>query len=65
MQSVQKVTPTMGQKEKIGKQERMKKKKKKKAVKKPKKGETIKYKKQVVNFWIKFNLKKMSITCWR
>ena len=29
MQSVQKVTPTMGQKEKIGKQERMKKKKKK------------------------------------
>ena len=28
MQSVQKVTPTMGQKEKIGKQERIEKKKK-------------------------------------
>ena len=30
MQSVQKVTPTMGQKEKIGKQERIEKKEKKK-----------------------------------
>ena len=38
MQSVQKVTPTMGQKEKIGKQERMKKKKKKKQYPNPKLG---------------------------
>ena len=63
MQSVQKVTPTMGQKEKIGKQERMKKKKK--TVSKPKIGASIKYKNQVLQFWLKFNLKKMSITCWR